>query len=170
MSNNDQPCGGRDYCGRFPFCGCGRPELVPERDPAKTNAQQGVYRKFDVRRTDGSSEPGGKHHGCEYFVLDVTHDPHARAALAAYAAAVEATHPTLAADMRDRYGLAAHHRPAPAALLVRDIANDLGVSALDVCNALRLMGYGQHSVNMAITADAAAALTRHFGPAPQPAA
>lgn len=79
---------------------------LPERDRVLTNRAQGVYRKFDVRRVDGSSEPGGKHHGCEYFVLDVTHDPHARAALAAYAAAVEATHPTLAADMRDRYDLA----------------------------------------------------------------
>lgn len=106
MSNNDAPCGGRDYCGRFPFCGCGRPDQLPERDHAKTNAEQGLYRKFSVTRTDGSSEPGGKHHGCEYFVLDVTHDPHAHAALAAYAAAVEATHPALAADMRDHYGLA----------------------------------------------------------------
>ncbi len=60
-------------------------------------------------------------------------------------------------------------RAAHAALLVRDIAKDLGVSALDVCNALRLMGYGQHSVNMAITPDAAGALTRHFGAATQPA-
>lgn len=84
---------------------------LPERDPSLTNRAQGVYRKFDVRRTDGSSEPGEKHHGCEYFVLDVTHDPHARAALAAYASAVEATHPTLAADMRDRYGLA--QQPSP---------------------------------------------------------
>lgn len=65
---------------------------------------------------------------------------------------------------------AALAQQAPAALLVRDIANDLGVSALDVCNALRLMGYGQHSVNMAITPDAAGALTRHFGAAPRPAA
>lgn len=78
---------------------------LPEHDPKLTNQAQGVYRKFDVRRTDGSDQPGGKHHGCEYFVLDVTHDPHAIAALTAYALACEKTHPLLAADLRDRYGL-----------------------------------------------------------------
>jgi len=61
---------------------------------------RGLYGKFEVRRTDGSSEPGGKHHGCEYFVLDITHDPFAVAALAAYANACEADYPLLAADLR----------------------------------------------------------------------
>jgi hypothetical protein len=78
-----------------------------ERDTTKPAEQQGLFRKFDVRRTDGSDAPGGKHHGCEYFVLDVRHDPHAKAALAAYAEAVRATHPLLADDMIARYGLAA---------------------------------------------------------------
>lgn len=78
--------------------------------------QQGLFRKFDVRRTDGSSKPGGKHEHCEYFVLDVDHDPCARPALAAYAAAVESTHPVLATDMRDRYGLNA---PDDTAKLLR---------------------------------------------------
>lgn len=77
---------------------------LPERDPAKPNTEQGLYRKYDVRRTDGSDAPGGKHHGCDYFVLDATHDPHALTALSAYADAVEATHPELAVDMRHRYG------------------------------------------------------------------
>lgn len=83
-----------------------RPALS-ERDDSKPAEQQGLFHKFKVRRTDGSSDPGGKHEHCEYFVLDVDHDPHARAALAAYAAAVEATHPELAKDMRERYALAA---------------------------------------------------------------
>lgn len=78
---------------------------LPERDGKLTNRAQGAYRKFDVRRTDGSDQLGGKHHGCEYFVLDVTHDPHAKAALQAYADACENTHMFLAADMRDRYVL-----------------------------------------------------------------
>ncbi|MFC4727135.1 hypothetical protein [Coralloluteibacterium thermophilus] len=77
---------------------------LPERVPVP-NTEQGLYRKYDVRRTDGSDAPGGKHHGCEYFVLDVAHDPHARPALAAYVASVEATHPQLAADLRERYGI-----------------------------------------------------------------
>lgn len=43
-----------------------------------------IHGKYRVERTDGSSEPGGKHHECVYFVLDVTHDEHAIAALRAY--------------------------------------------------------------------------------------
>lgn len=61
---------------------------------------RGLYNKFEVRRVDGSSEPGGKHHGCDYFVLDLTHDPHAAAAIAAYADSCEAEYPLLAADLR----------------------------------------------------------------------
>lgn len=80
---------------------------LPPRDPSKPDTQQGLFQKFIVTRTDGSSEPGGKHEGCEYFVLDTDHDPHAPAALAAYAAKVERTHPQLAADMRLRYRLPA---------------------------------------------------------------
>lgn len=59
----------------------------------------GVYRKFEVKRTDGSSEPGGKHENCAYFVLDLNHDPHALAALKAYASACRKTHPKLADDI-----------------------------------------------------------------------
>lgn len=84
---------------------------LPAQDTSKPSTEQGLFRKFDVRRTDGSDAPGGKHDGCEYFVLDVTHDPHAKAVLAAYAAGVEATHPQLAADMRQRYALTPERAP-----------------------------------------------------------
>lgn len=77
---------------------------MKERDYSKPTEQQGLFRKFEVRRVDRSDEPGGKHHGCEYFVLDMNHDPCARAALLAYADAVEPTHPLLAADLRQRWG------------------------------------------------------------------
>lgn len=70
----------------------------------------GLYRKFNVTRTDGSSAPGGKHEDCEYFVLDMTHDPFALPALTAYASACAVKYPPLAADLRSRYGL-----PEPAA-------------------------------------------------------
>lgn len=60
---------------------------------------RGIYHKFDVTRTDGSSEPGGKHHGCFYFVLDLDHDPHAKAALQAYADSCRADYPKLADDL-----------------------------------------------------------------------
>jgi hypothetical protein len=79
---------------------------LPERDASKPAEAQGLFRKFDVRRTDGSDAPGGKHDGCSYFVLDVDHDPHAKPALTAYAEAVRATHPLLADDMVTKYGLA----------------------------------------------------------------
>lgn len=59
----------------------------------------GLYGKFTVTRTDGKSAPGQKHDGCEYFVLDVTHDTHAHAALKAYAASCEAAYPLLAHDV-----------------------------------------------------------------------
>lgn len=61
---------------------------------------RGLYQKFFVERTDGSSAPGGKHDGCDYFVLDLDHDKHALAAIAAYAASCELEYPLLAAELR----------------------------------------------------------------------
>lgn len=95
---------------------------LPPHDPTKPNRQQGLYGKFHIARTDGTDAPGGKHHGCDYFVLDVTHDKHAKAALAAYADAVEATHPQLAADMRSRWGLTT--QPAGDAGMPQDVPKD----------------------------------------------
>ena len=89
---------------------------LPERDASVPAEQQGLFRKFDVRRVDGSDQPGGKHHGCRYFVLDVDHDQHAHDALTAYAAACESSHPELAADLRTKWGAASPTTPpAPAA-------------------------------------------------------
>lgn len=72
---------------------------LPERDQSKPAEQQGIFHKFDVRRTDGSDQPGGKHYGCNYFVLDMAHDAHAATAMRAYADSCRATHPQLAADI-----------------------------------------------------------------------
>lgn len=60
---------------------------------------KGLYNKFTVTRTDGSSGPGGKHEHCRYFVLDLDHDPHAQAAILAYANSCRDTYPMLAADL-----------------------------------------------------------------------
>jgi hypothetical protein len=49
------------------------------------NRNRGIYNKFRVERVDGKSASGKKHAGCDYFVLDITHDPHAIPALLAYA-------------------------------------------------------------------------------------
>ena len=66
---------------------------------------RGLYNKFKVERTDGTSAPGGKHEDCEYFVLDMDHDEHARAAIEGYVRSLEASeeYPKLAADLRYRY-------------------------------------------------------------------
>lgn len=63
---------------------------------------RGLYNKFAVRRTDGTSEPGGKHEGCDYFVLDLTHDPFAFDALTIYAANCRAAYPALYADLCEK--------------------------------------------------------------------
>lgn len=65
------------------------------------NRSLGLYDKFRVTRTDGADGPGGSHVGCDYFVLDITHDPHAKAAILAYADSCEADgYTVLAADLR----------------------------------------------------------------------
>lgn len=60
---------------------------------------KGIYNKFMVSRTDSKDEPGQKHDGCDYFVLDLTHDPFAMPALKAYAEACRAEYPLLARDL-----------------------------------------------------------------------
>ena len=72
----------------------------------------GVYNKFTVYRNDGKSAPGEKHDGCRYFVLDVTHDPHARAALLAYAESCEAEYPVLSKDVANLAASCPHANPA----------------------------------------------------------
>lgn len=62
--------------------------------------EKGLYNKFVVTRTDGTDAPGEKHDSCTYFVLDLTHDPHAMPALEAYANSCAEDFPTLAADLR----------------------------------------------------------------------
>lgn len=67
---------------------------------SEMDAKRGLYSKYSVRRVDGSSDPGGKHEHCMYYVLDLEHDKHAKAALAAYAKSCEKEYPKLAADLR----------------------------------------------------------------------
>lgn len=66
---------------------------------------RGIYDKYTVTRNDGSSEPGGKHEHCDYFVLDLTHDPFAIPALAAYVVACAVKFPKLADDLRKKLNL-----------------------------------------------------------------
>ncbi len=69
-----------------------------EDDPDK---DRGVYEKFTIKRTDGSSEKDGKHHECNYFVLDLSHDPFCRPALKSYAMACKGEYPDLAHDIME---------------------------------------------------------------------
>jgi hypothetical protein len=62
----------------------------------------GLYEKFSVWRKDGQSEAGEKHHGCEYFVLDMNHDPHALPAIRAYAQSCRVDYPQLALEILSR--------------------------------------------------------------------
>jgi len=64
-----------------------------------TDKTQGLYGKYIVRRTDGTDAPGGKHEGCCYFVLDLTHDAGARHAARTYARNIRGTNPILADDL-----------------------------------------------------------------------
>jgi hypothetical protein len=71
----------------------------------------GLYEKFRVERTDGSSGEGRKHADCEYFVLDLTHDRHAYAALTAYAQSCSEDFPALANDLLERATAIAKREP-----------------------------------------------------------
>lgn len=62
-------------------------------------AKPGLYRKYWVSRTDGRDRPGAKHQDCPYFVLDLVHDPHAVAALRAYAESCRRDEPHLASEL-----------------------------------------------------------------------
>ncbi len=90
-----------------------------------SDTTNGIYAKYSVERTDGSSAPGGRHERCAYFVLDLEHDPFAFPALRAYAEACAATHPGLARDLfricgaRDDVGLLSPSETAELLMMMR---------------------------------------------------
>jgi hypothetical protein len=77
---------------------------------------RGLYGKFYIDRVDGQSEPGKKHDGCDYFVLDLTHDPFAIPAIKAYAIACAAEYPALAHDLLQKVAAAGARKPEPKAV------------------------------------------------------
>lgn len=62
---------------------------------------RGLYGKYYVSRIGDET---GKHEDCDYFVLDLVHDRHARMALLAYAASCQDEYPLLATDLIERCG------------------------------------------------------------------
>lgn len=78
----------------------GSPPASTPGQPNPEKRQRGLFRKYDVRRVDGEDAPGRPHHGCQLFVLDLSHDPHAKPAALAYATSCAADYPRLAEDLR----------------------------------------------------------------------
>jgi hypothetical protein len=75
------------------------------------DSSKGLYRKYDVRRTDGRDAPGEKHEGCLLFVLDLDHDPFAMEAIKAYAlTAQQEGYGALASDLLRFYAGNDHDR------------------------------------------------------------
>lgn len=69
---------------------------MTQDNSAKPDEQRGIYRKYEVRRL---GDEVGKHSGCEYFVLDLTHDKFSVPALIAYGNACASEFPMLAKDI-----------------------------------------------------------------------
>lgn len=89
-----------------------------------TDHSMGLYGKYHVDRVDGSSQTGGKHEHCQYFVLDLTHDKHALPALEAYALSCQDEYPLLAQDLmalaRSNQGM----KPMPESASASDPVED----------------------------------------------
>lgn len=81
--------------------GPGGGDLCGWQVPLDSDEARGLYKKYVVRRVN---DPEEKHDGCEYFVLDLDHDPFSAPALRAYADACERLYPKLAADLRAKLG------------------------------------------------------------------
>lgn len=122
------------------LCANERESSLPERDCTRPAEAQGLFRKFNVSRVDGSDAPGGKHRGCEYFVLDVDHDVHAPAALRAYAQSCKDTHPVLSQELAARFG-AAPEQPIAAAQPTDDL---IGYIHKEDLEQLRSSAAGNH--------------------------
>ncbi len=75
---------------------------ITREERTMSDKAQGLYNKFRVERTDGKSAPGERHDGCEYFVLDLTHDPYAIPAIEAYIDACAGEYPLLASDLFEK--------------------------------------------------------------------
>jgi hypothetical protein len=61
---------------------------------------RGLFEKYRVIRIDGKDiYPTDKHYDCRLFVLDITHDEHARVAALAYSNSCRDEYPLLADDL-----------------------------------------------------------------------
>jgi hypothetical protein len=75
---------------------------LPGRDLVETDEDkkfEGLDDRYLVSRVDGRSKKGEKYHGCDYFVLDMTHDRYAMSAVEQYGMACKQEYPKLATDL-----------------------------------------------------------------------
>lgn len=84
MSACPNDTNGDGDCGQIACPHCG-PYAARMKEMAMPSKTEGLIHKYDVRRVDGTDQPGGKHEECRLFVLDIDHDPNARRALMVYA-------------------------------------------------------------------------------------
>jgi hypothetical protein len=112
-----------------------------------TSKNVGLIGKYHVERTDGSSAEGQKHHGCQYFVLDLTHDPLAFPALAAYERhARQAGYVALADDLLPHIAhLSTLVDGVPAGEATRPTTTQSGVTAADIEWAIERASDGLHN-------------------------
>ena len=68
--------------------------------PTTPQDTRGLHSKFHITRVDFRDVEGAVHDACQYFVLDLTHDAHARAALVTYIESCRADRPVLALDLQ----------------------------------------------------------------------
>jgi hypothetical protein len=67
--------------------------------------ERGLYVKYEVQRTDGTDQPGGRHDGCRTFVLDLDHDPEAQRVLLEYARLIRDERRSLSDDLARLVGM-----------------------------------------------------------------
>jgi hypothetical protein len=72
------------------------------KETAEDKKFDGLDDRYSVARVDGRSAEGEKHHGCKYFVIDMTHDYCALSAIEQYGLACKSEYPKLAKDLFDR--------------------------------------------------------------------
>lgn len=72
-----------------------------------SDAAKGLYGKYRIEKV---VDPTGKHRGCDFFVLDLTHDKDAVIALEAYAEACWRDKPTLYDDLNDKLAAITHRQ------------------------------------------------------------
>lgn len=66
--------------------------------------KRGLHGKFIIARRDNKHLLGQKHHGCDYFVLDLTHDQHGIQVVRYYATLCREDRPQLSQEIFEKYG------------------------------------------------------------------